>query len=38
MGKMTQSYHDFIKSEFVINALKRSFETGCEVKIKEYHA
>jgi len=35
-GKMYQSYHDFIKPVFVMNALKNSYETGIEVAIKKY--
>lgn len=35
-GKMYQSYHDFIKPVFVLNALKKSYETGKTVAIKNY--
>ncbi len=34
-GKMHQSYSDFIKPVFVLNAIKRSLDTGNEIKIRK---
>lgn len=35
-GNMPQSYSDFIKPVFVLNAIKKSMDTGSEIKIREY--
>ena len=35
-GKQKISYDDFIAPVFIMNAIKRSLDSGCEENVKEY--